>query len=104
MILKKSWNALTRVLNDWKLKLMRSKEINMGGRMKALGVNVVGGKSADAGGKPMPKKNKVGKVMKEFASGKLKSSSGKKVTNPKQAKAIALSEAGMSKSKSRKKK
>jgi hypothetical protein len=72
--------------------------------MKALGVNVVGGKSADAGGKPMPKKNKVGKVMKEFASGKLKSSSGKKVTNPKQAKAIALSEAGMSKSKSRKKK
>jgi len=39
---------------------------------------------------------KVGKVMSEFKSGKLKSSSGKKVTNPKQAIAIGLSEAGMS--------
>jgi len=47
---------------------MRSKEINMGGRMKALGVNVVGGKSADAGGKPMPKKNKVGKLAKVLKS------------------------------------
>jgi hypothetical protein len=35
---------------------------------------------------------KVEKVMKEFGSGKLKSSSGKKVTNPKQAIAIGLSE------------
>jgi len=42
---------------------------------------------------------KVGKVMKEFKEGKLKSSSGKKVTNPKQAIAIGLSEAGMSKPK-----
>jgi hypothetical protein len=42
---------------------------------------------------------KVGKVMSEFKSGKLKSSSGKKVTNPKQAIAIGLSEAGMSKKK-----
>jgi hypothetical protein len=40
---------------------------------------------------------KVKKVMKEFKSGELKSSSGKKVTNPKQAVAIALSEAGLSK-------
>jgi len=39
---------------------------------------------------------KVGKVMSEFKEGKLKSSSGKKVTNPKQAIAIGLSEAGMS--------
>ena len=61
-----------------------------------------GGKSADAGGKPMPKKQKVGKVMKEFKSGSLKSSSGKKVTKPKQAMAIALSEAGMSKKGSKK--
>jgi hypothetical protein len=38
---------------------------------------------------------KVGKVMHEFGSGKLKSSSGQKVTNPKQAIAIALSEAKM---------
>lgn len=43
------------------------------------------------------KQAKVGKVMQEFKEGKLKSSSGKKVTNPKQAIAIGLSEAGMSK-------
>ena len=43
------------------------------------------------------KENKVRTVMKEFKSGDLKSSSGKKVTNPKQAIAIALSEAGKSK-------
>jgi hypothetical protein len=42
---------------------------------------------------------KVGTVMREFKKGKLKSSSGKKVTNPKQAIAIGLSEAGMSKKK-----
>ena len=42
--------------------------------------------------------NKVRTVMKEFKSGSLKSSSGKKVTNPKQAIAIALSEARRSKS------
>ena len=40
---------------------------------------------------------KVGKVMSEFKAGKLKSSSGQKVTNPKQAIAIGLSEAGISK-------
>jgi len=39
-------------------------------------------------------KSKVSKVMKEFESGKLKSGkSGKKVTNKKQAIAIAMSEA-----------
>lgn len=36
---------------------------------------------------------KIKKVMGEYKSGKLKSSSGGKVTNPKQALAIALSEA-----------
>ena len=36
---------------------------------------------------------KVGKVMHEFKTGNLKSSSGQKVTNPKQAIAIGLSEA-----------
>lgn len=36
---------------------------------------------------------KVEKVMKEMKEGKLKSGSGKKVTNPKQAVAIGLSEA-----------
>ena len=36
--------------------------------------------------------DKVKKVMHEYKSGKLKSSSGDKVTNPKQAIAIALSE------------
>lgn len=45
------------------------------------------------------KQAKVGKVMREFKSGKLKSSSGQKVTNPKQAIAIGLSEAGLSKPK-----
>jgi hypothetical protein len=42
---------------------------------------------------------KVAKVMREYKGGKLKSSSGKKVTSRKQAVAIALSEAGMSKKK-----
>lgn len=58
-----------------------------------------GGKSADVGGKPLNKQNKVATVMREFRAGKLKSSSGQKVTNPKQAIAIGLSEAGMSKPK-----
>lgn len=58
-----------------------------------------GGKSADVGGKPMQGQAKVRKVMQEFKSGKLKSSSGQKVTNPKQAVAIGLSEAGLSRKK-----
>tara|TARA_B100001939_G_C16472030_1_gene417675 strand:- start:300 stop:470 length:171 start_codon:yes stop_codon:yes gene_type:complete len=45
------------------------------------------------------KEKKVQKVMREAKSGKLKSSSGKKVTNRKQALAIALSEAGIKKRK-----
>jgi hypothetical protein len=61
-----------------------------------------GGKSADQGGAPI-KQAKVGKVMREFKSGALKSSSGKKVTSPKQAMAIGLSEAGLSKRKGVKK-
>jgi hypothetical protein len=40
---------------------------------------------------------KVKKVMREYKSGKLKSSSGDKVTSQKQAVAIAMSEAGMAK-------
>lgn len=48
-------------------------------------------------------KSKVKKVMKEFKAGTLKSGgSGKKVTNRKQAVAIALSEAGVSKRKRKK--
>lgn len=42
---------------------------------------------------------KISKVMTEFGKGKLKSSSGQKVKNPKQAIAIALSEAGKAKKK-----
>lgn len=42
-------------------------------------------------------KKKVKKVMGEYKSGKLKSSSGAKVKNPKQAVAIAMSEAGYKK-------
>ena len=45
---------------------------------------------------------KIAKTMREFKAGKLKSSSGKKVTSQKQAVAIALSEAGMSKKKKKK--
>lgn len=43
------------------------------------------------------KPTKVQKVMHEFKTGALKSSSGQKVSNRKQAVAIAMSEAGMSK-------
>jgi hypothetical protein len=43
------------------------------------------------------KRTKIKKVMREFKRGSLKSSSGQKVTNPKQGIAIALSEAGLSK-------
>lgn len=42
------------------------------------------------------KQNKVRLVMREFKSGKLKSSSGEPVKSPQQALAIALSEAGLS--------
>ena len=45
------------------------------------------------------KQDKVEKVMKEFKEGALKSSSGDKVESRKQAIAIALSEAGKSKTK-----
>lgn len=41
--------------------------------------------------------DKIGKVMGEYKEGKLKSSSGDKVTSRKQALAIALSESGQSK-------
>jgi len=44
-------------------------------------------------GKQVARPAKVKKVMGEFKLGSLKSSSGQKVTNPKQAVAIALSEA-----------
>lgn len=52
----------------------------------------------------MQKKSKVQKVMHEFKAGTLNSGSaqGPKVTNPKQAIAIALSEAGKSKPKAKK--
>ena len=45
------------------------------------------------------KQAKIQKVMHEFKKKKLRSSSGDKVSNRKQAIAIALSEAGMSKKK-----
>jgi len=41
------------------------------------------------------KQKKIAKVMREFKSGKLKSSSGESVKSSQQALAIALSEAGM---------
>jgi hypothetical protein len=42
------------------------------------------------------KQAKIRTVLREYKAGTLKSSSGEKVTSPKQALAIALSEAGMS--------
>ena len=47
--------------------------------------------------KPTKGQKKVKKVMSEYKSGSLKSSSGTKVTSRKQAIAIAMSEAGMTK-------
>ena len=54
--------------------------------------------------KKKPNKGKVEKVMKEYSEGKLHSGSkkGPKVTSRKQAVAIAMSEAGMSKKKKKK--
>lgn len=55
--------------------------------------------------KKLAPKQKIEVVMKEFKQKTLRSGgSGKKVTNPKQAIAIALSEAGVSKKKGKKKK
>lgn len=54
--------------------------------------------------KPTKGQKKVEKVMSEYKSGSLKSSSGKKVTSRKQAIAIAMSEAGMSKKTAKKRK
>lgn len=56
--------------------------------------------------KSSQKKSKVERVMKEYKEGKLKSGSkkGPKVKSRKQAIAIALSEAGLSKKKKKKKK
>ena len=45
---------------------------------------------------------KIGIVMSEFKKHELKSSSGQKVTNPKQALAIALSEAGLARPRKKK--
>lgn len=47
--------------------------------------------------KSLPAKDKIAVVEREFHRGTLHSGSGAKVTNPKQAIAIALSEAGKSK-------
>jgi len=52
--------------------------------------------------KPTKGQKKVEKVMSEYKSGSLKSSSGKKVGSRKQAIAIAMSEAGMKRKKRRK--
>jgi len=53
--------------------------------------------------KPTKAEKKVSKVMREYGTGTLKSSSGKKVTSRKQAIAIALSEAGKTRPKTTKK-
>ena len=65
-------------------------------RAAKTGVKIhMNGKMEPVGDKNLSEaeQEKVGVVMKEFKDGELKSSSGEKVTDPKQAKAIALSEA-----------
>ena len=57
------------------------------------------GAGAAARRKNLSGKAKIPVVMKEFKRGTLHSGSGEVVTNPKQAVAIAMSEAGMSKRK-----
>ena len=47
---------------------------------------------------------KIGTVLREFKERKLKSSSGQRVQNPKQALAVALSEAGVARKKRKKRK
>jgi hypothetical protein len=60
--------------------------------------NYIGLKEKFSDGGTTPKQQKkIGKVMHEFKEGDLKTSAGTKVTNPKQAVAIALSEAGVPK-------
>jgi hypothetical protein len=54
--------------------------------------------------KPSKKEEKIAKVMREFRAGTLKSSSGRKVTSLAQARAIAMSEAGMKRKEEDKKK
>jgi hypothetical protein len=49
--------------------------------------------------KKLKKPNKIAIVMREFESGTLKSGSGQKVTNPKQAIAIGISESKKKKNK-----
>jgi hypothetical protein len=49
------------------------------------------------------KERKVARTMGEFKEGELKSSSGQRVTNPKQAVAIALNQTGQSKPSSERK-
>jgi hypothetical protein len=56
-------------------------------------------KKAQEAGTSKVMNNKIGKVMGEFKRGTLKSGSGAKVKNRRQALAIAMSEAGMSKKK-----
>lgn len=50
----------------------------------------------------MRAKDKVGKVLREYKHGKLRTSAGKRPKNRKQAIAIALSEAGLSRKKKKK--
>jgi hypothetical protein len=82
-----------------KRKHSKSKRSKSSGRKKAK----PGRKSRARTPKATPRqKAKVHKVMSEFKKGKLRSSSGAKVTSRKQAVAISLSEAGLSRPKRRK--
>ena len=76
----------------------KPKDQEIKGKLTGYGIRLK--KSFAKGGdvkKETKAEKKVSKVMGEFKEGKLKSSSGQKVTSRKQAVAIALSEAGQSK-------
>ena len=82
-------------LYDWRCeRKLIEEEMNMALTKTAVTDDVVSRKA----GRKKPG-DKVSKVMHEFNTGKLKSSSGDKVKSKPQALAIALSEAGLAKKK-----
>jgi hypothetical protein len=75
------WDDLRAKMNEYELEQFLNKN----------------NKYSKGGSTTTKQQKKIGKVMHEFKEGDLKTSAGTKVTNPKQAVAIALSEAGVPK-------
>jgi hypothetical protein len=79
------------------LKKFNKGEIELIKKLYTFSVDAVIFTEYKNGGTTPKQQKKIGKVMHEFKEGDLKTSAGTKVTNPKQAVAIALSEAGVPK-------